>query len=170
MSVVHEGHVCRGGWLLVVRGGDVAQDVAQVPEVAQRGHPVDPCLGTVGGGAGCGVGHVGLVVAAVALGVRPPRLGLSDKLPPQSMGGIQTRSPAGDGLLLSGVSSGGRSCRAMRREASKRKSRTPSPRVAAWTRVAAWMPRVVPEVRRGSTSWSLRPRRCCPIDSGLWRV
>ena len=38
--VVHEGHVCGVGCLLVVRGGEVAQDL--VPEVAQGGYSVDP--------------------------------------------------------------------------------------------------------------------------------
>ena len=55
------------------------------------------------------------------------------------MGGTQIRLPVGGGLSLSGVARGGRSCRATWRKASKRKSLTPSPRVAAWTRVAARM-------------------------------
>ena len=62
------------------------------------------------------------------------------------MGGTQIRVPVGGGLSLSGVASGGRLCRATWRKASKRKSRTPSPRVAAWTRVAARMRWLVPEV------------------------
>ena len=76
------------------------------------------------------------------------------------MGGTQIRLPVGGGLSPSGVARGGQSCRATWRKASKRKSRTPSPRVADWTRVAAQMRWVVPEVRRHSTSWS-SPRRCC---------
>ena len=81
MPIVHEGHVRGGGWLLVVIGGDVPRDV--VPEVAQGGHPGDPCfplplLGVAGGGAGWGLGHVGLLVAGAALGVHLPRQGLFD--------------------------------------------------------------------------------------------
>ena len=81
VQIVHEGHVCGGGWLLVIGGGDVPRDV--VPEVAQGGHPGDPCFpfplfGVAGGGAGRGVGHVGLVVAGAALDVHPPRHGVSD--------------------------------------------------------------------------------------------
>ena len=60
------------------------------------------------------------------------------------MGGSQIRLPVGGGLSPSGVARGGRSCRATWRKASKRKSRTPSPRVAAWTRVAAGMRVLVP--------------------------
>ena len=37
VQIVHEGHVCGGGWLPLVGGGDVPRDV--VPEVAQGGHP-----------------------------------------------------------------------------------------------------------------------------------
>ena len=62
------------------------------------------------------------------------------------MGGTQIRLPVGGGLSPSGVARGGRSCRATWRKASKRKSLTPSPRVAAWTRVAARMGVLVPEV------------------------
>ena len=81
VQIVHEGHVREGGWLLVVRGGDVPRDV--VPEVAPGGHPGDPCFplplfGVAGRGAGWGVGHVGLVLAGAALGVRPPWHGVSD--------------------------------------------------------------------------------------------
>ena len=61
------------------------------------------------------------------------------------MGGTQIRLPVGGGLSPSGVARGGRSCRAMWRKASKRKSRTPPPRVAAWTRVAVRMRVLVPE-------------------------
>ena len=73
--VVHEGHVRGGSWLLVVGGGGDSRDV--VPEVAQGGHPVDPCLplqslGVAEGGARWGVGHLGLVVAGAALRVHPP--------------------------------------------------------------------------------------------------
>ena len=42
MQIVHEGHVRGRGWLLVVEDGDVSWDV--VPEVAQGGHPGDPCF------------------------------------------------------------------------------------------------------------------------------
>ena len=81
VQTVHEGHVRGGGWPLLVGGGDVPRDV--VPEVAQGGHPGYRCFplplfGAVGGGAGWGVGHVGLVVARVALVVHPPRHGVSD--------------------------------------------------------------------------------------------
>ena len=81
VQIAHESHVREGGWLPVVGGGDVPQDV--VPEVAQGGHPGYPCFplplfGVVGGGAGWGVGHVGLAVAGVALGVVPLQHGVSD--------------------------------------------------------------------------------------------
>ena len=81
VQIVHEGHVRGAGWLPLVGGRDVPQDV--VPEVAQGGHPGYPCFplplfGVVGGGAGWGVGHVWLVVAGAALGVHPPRHGVSD--------------------------------------------------------------------------------------------
>ena len=53
--VVHEGHVSGGGWLLVVRRGDVSWDV--VPEVAQASsRPMSPSAtpwcrwGWLGGG------------------------------------------------------------------------------------------------------------------------
>ena len=39
--------------------------------------------------------------------------------------------------------------------------------VAAWTRVAAQMRWVVPEVWRRSTSWFSKPRRCCRTAEGL---
>ena len=81
MQIVHESHIRGGGWLLVVGGGDVPRDV--VPEVAQGGHPGYPCFPlphfcVVGGGAGWGVGHVGLAVAGAALGAVPLRHGVSD--------------------------------------------------------------------------------------------
>ena len=81
VQIVHESHVRGGGWLPLVGGGDVPRDV--VPEVAQGGHPGYQCFplplfGVVGGGAGWGAGHVGLVVAGAALGVHPPRHGVSD--------------------------------------------------------------------------------------------
>ena len=81
VQIVHEGHVHGGGWLPLVRGGDVPRDV--VPEVAQGGHPGYPCfplplLGVVGGGTRWGVGHVGLAVAGAALGAVPLRHGVSD--------------------------------------------------------------------------------------------
>ena len=81
VQIVHEGHVPGGGWLPVVRGGDVPQDV--VPEVAQGGHLGYPCFplplfGVAGGGAGWGVGHVGLAVASAALGVLALWHGASD--------------------------------------------------------------------------------------------
>ena len=81
VQIVHEGHVGGGGWLPLVGGGDVPRDV--VSEVAQGGHLGYPCFplplfGVVGGGAGWGLGHVGLVVAGAALGVHPPRHGVSD--------------------------------------------------------------------------------------------
>ena len=81
VQIVHEGYVRGGGWLPLVGGGDVPRDV--VPEVAQGGHPGYPCFplplfGVVGGGAGWGVGHVGLAVAGAALGAVPLRHGVSD--------------------------------------------------------------------------------------------
>ena len=81
MHIVHEGHVRGGGWLPLVGGGDVPRDV--VPEVAEGGHPGDPCFplslfGVVRDGAGWGVGHVGLVLTGAALGVHRPRHGVSD--------------------------------------------------------------------------------------------
>ena len=62
VQIVHEGHVRGEGWLLVVRGGDVPWDVS--PEVAQGGHPVDPCFpfrlfGVSGGGGGSGWAMLG---------------------------------------------------------------------------------------------------------------
>ena len=83
--VVHEGHVRGGGWLLSVGVGDVAQDV--VREAAQGSHPVDtrlsfPRHGVGWGGAGWGVGNVGLVVAGTALAVHPPRHRVIDKVSP----------------------------------------------------------------------------------------
>ena len=81
VHIVPEGHVCGGGLLPPVGCGDVSWDV--VPEVAQGGHPGDSCfhfplLGVAGGGAGWGLGHVGLVVAGASLGVHLPRHGVSD--------------------------------------------------------------------------------------------
>ena len=86
------------------------------------------------------------------------------------MEGTQTPFPVGGGLSPSGVARGGRSCRATWRKASKRKSRTPSPRVAAWIRVFARMRWVVPEVWMRSTSWSPSPRRCRRTAAGLCRA
>ena len=174
VQIVHEGHVRGGGWLLLVGSGDVPRDV--VPEVAQGGHPGYPCFplplfGAVRGGAGWGVGHVGLLVAGAALGVHPPSTGCPTRCRPQLMGGTQIRLPVGGGLSPSGVARGGRSCRATWRKASNRKSLTPSARVAAWTRVAARMGVLVPEVRRYSTtSCSPSPRRCCRTAVGLCRA
>ena len=52
-------------------------------KLLKGGHPGYQCFplplfGVVGGGAGWGVGHVGLVVASAALGVHLPRHGVSD--------------------------------------------------------------------------------------------
>ena len=115
VQILHEGHVRGEGWQLVVGAGDVPRDV--VPEVAQGGHPGDPCFpfprfGVARGGAGWGVGHVALVVAGAALGVHPLGMGCPTGCRPHSMGGAKTRSPVGGGLSPSGVASGGRSCRA----------------------------------------------------------
>ena len=81
VQIVYEGHVRGGGWLPVSGDGDVPRDV--VPEVAQGGHPGYPCFllplfGVAGGGAGWGLGHVGLAVAGATLGVHPLRHGVSD--------------------------------------------------------------------------------------------
>ena len=81
VQIVNESHVRGGGGLPVVEDGDVPRDV--VPEVAQGGHPGYPCFllplfGVVGGGAGCGLCHVGLAVAGAALGAVPLRHGVSD--------------------------------------------------------------------------------------------
>ena len=91
VSVVHQGHVRGGSWLLVVGGPDVARDM--VPEVAQGGHTVDPSPpfprhGVRVGGAGLGMRHVGLVVAGAALGVHPPRLEVYDKVSPPVPGSV----------------------------------------------------------------------------------
>ena len=93
-----------------------------------------------------------------------PGMGCPTRCRPQSMGGTQIRLPVGGGLSPSGVASWGRSCRAKWRKASKRKSRTPSPRVAAWTRVVARMRWVVPEVWRRSTS---KPPEVLPYRCGV---
>ena len=91
-----------GCWL----SGDVSRDV--VSEVAQGGHPVDPCLpfrrlGVTGGGAGWGVGPVGLVVAGAALGVHPPWHGVSNKVSPPVDGGHPDSAPrGGQALAVSG--------------------------------------------------------------------
>ena len=102
VQIVHEGHVRGGGWLLLVGGGDVPRDV--VPEVAQGGHPGYPCFplplfGAVGGGVRWGVGHVGLVVAGAALGVHPPRHGVSDQVSPPVDGGHPDPAPRGGRAL-----------------------------------------------------------------------
>ena len=65
-------------------------------------------FGAVGAGAGWGVGHVGLVVAGVALAVHPPRHGVPTRCRPQSMGDTQIRLPVGGGLSPSGVARRGR--------------------------------------------------------------
>ena len=98
VQIVHEGHVRGGGWLLVIGGGDVPRDV--VPEVAQGGHPGYPCFslrlfGVVRGGAGWGVGHVGLAVAGAALGAVPLWQGLSDWVSPPVNGGHPDPAPRG---------------------------------------------------------------------------
>ena len=100
--VVHDGHVRGGSWLLVFGAVDVALVV--VPEVAQGGHLVDPCLSfprlsVGGGGAGWRVGHVGLVVAGAALGVHPPRHGISDKVWPPVDGRHLDSGPCGGRAL-----------------------------------------------------------------------
>ena len=102
VPVVHEGHVRGGGWLLAAGDGDVAWDM--VLEVAQEGWVVDPRRpfprhGVGRGGAGWGVGDVGLVVAGVALSVHPPQLGVSIKVWPQVDGGHPDAAPFG-GLAL----------------------------------------------------------------------
>ena len=105
-SVVHDGHVCGGGWLLVSGAGDVAPDM--VPKGAQGGHtvnqrPPSPRHGVGMGGAGWGTGHVGLVVASAALGVHPPLLGVSDKvLPPVDWGHPDTVRFWGRALAVRG--------------------------------------------------------------------
>ena len=100
--VVREDHVLGGGWLLVVGDGNVSLDM--VPEVAQGGHPVDPCilsrlLGVAGAWAWWGMGHVGLLVAATALGVHPPRHGVSDKVSPPFHGEHPDLAPRGGRAL-----------------------------------------------------------------------
>ena len=81
VQVGHEGHVRGAGWLPVVGGGDIPQDV--VPEGAQAGHPGYPCFPlplfhVAGGGAGWGVGDVGLALTGAALGVLPLWHAVSD--------------------------------------------------------------------------------------------
>ena len=76
------------------------------------------------------------------------------------MGGTQIRLPGGGGLSPSGVVSGGRSCRATWRKASKRKSRTLppgwlpgpgwSPGCAGWCRRCGGTARPVPRVSGGA--------------------
>ena len=75
-----------------------------VPEVAQGGHPGDPyfpfpLFGVAGGGAGWGVGHVGLLVAGAALGVHPPRHGVSNQVLPAVEGGHPDSVPRGGRAL-----------------------------------------------------------------------
>ena len=70
--------VCDHQSVPVVRGGDIGD--------AQGGHTVDPRPpfprhGVGWGGAGWGMGLVGLAVAAAARGGHPLRLGVSDKVP-----------------------------------------------------------------------------------------
>ena len=89
-----------GGWF--AWSGDISQEV--VPEIAKRGHPVDSYvpfrrLGVAGGGAGCGLGHVGLAVAGAALGIHPPRHGVSDKVSPPVDGGHQDSASRGGRAL-----------------------------------------------------------------------
>ena len=102
VQIVHEGHFSGGAWLPVVRGGDVPRDL--VPEVAQGGHPGYPCFplplfGVAGGGAGWGVGNVGLAVAGAALGVLPLRHGVSDWVSPPVDGGHPESVPRGGRAL-----------------------------------------------------------------------
>ena len=90
MAVVHESHVRGGGRLAVGAGGDVGVDV--LPAVAQGGQAVNPlppfqCHGVRLGGAGWGLGHVGLAVAGAAHGGYALQLGVSNQVPPPVDGG-----------------------------------------------------------------------------------
>ena len=95
--------------------------------------------------------------------------GCQTRCRPQSSGGTQIRLPVGGGLSPSRVARGGRSCRATWRKASKRKSLTPSPRVAAWTRVFARMRWVVPEVWTRVPGGAAVPLRGC-VGRRVWAV
>ena len=84
--------------------GGVAVALDMVLEVDQGGYTVDPCppfsrLGGAQGGAGSGVGHVGHVVAAAALGVHPPRPGVSNKVSRPVDGGHRDSVPCGGRAL-----------------------------------------------------------------------
>ena len=91
VQTVHEGHVCRGGWLLVVGGGDVPRDV--VPGVAQGhlvGHPVPGRVDTKGRNR---YNDPAPPPATPKSG--KGEYGWSGWPRPQSMGGTHIRSPLG---------------------------------------------------------------------------
>ena len=173
VQIVHEGHVRGGGWLLVVGDADVPRDV--MPEVAEGGHPGYPCFplplfGVAGGGAGRGRGNVGLAVAAAALGVHPLRHGVSEEVLSPVDGGHRDPVPRGGRALTVWGGEWGAVMSGDVEEGVKEEFRTPSPRVAAWTRVIARMRWVVLEVWRRRTSWSPSSRRCCRTAAGLCRA
>ena len=58
-----------------------------------------PTLWCCRGGVGSRVGHVGLVVAGAALGVHPPRHGVSDQVSPPVDGGHPDPAPRGGRAL-----------------------------------------------------------------------
>ena len=173
VSVAHEGLVGGGGWLPVVWGEDVTRDL--VPEASYGGHTADPFppflrLSVFGGGAGRGMGHVWLVVAAAALGVHPPRLGVSDKVSPSVDGGHPASVSCGGRALA--VRGGGRGALVPvnMEEGVKEEVSNPLPQGGCLDEGGRLMRWVVPEIQRRSTSCSPRPRRCCCTAAGLFRV
>ena len=129
-----------------------------VPEVAQGGHAVNPgppvpSHGVGLGGAGWGLGDVGLAKAGAARGGHPLGLGVSHKVPPPGDQGHPDAVSWGGRAFAVGAGERGALVSGDVEEGSKSKSRTPRPRVAAWMRAAPWTGWVLPEVRRCSSSW-----------------
>ena len=119
-----------------------------------------------------GVGHVGLPVAGSALGVHPPQVGLSDKVSPPVEGGLPDAVPfswAGSrrlGWRAGGARVGQRGGRRQRGSLGR-----PSPGLPAWTRLAARMRSVVPEVWRRSSLLVFETPEvllyCCEVVKGV---
>ena len=116
------------------------------------------------------MGHVGLLVAGAAIGVHPPRHGGSDQLLPSVDGGYPDSVPCRRRALAVSGGERGAVVSGDVEEGVEVEVSDASPRVAAWTRVAARMRWVVPELWRRNTSWSPRSWRCCCIAAGLCRA